>query len=76
MSAIDWLSRSVEPTPLFEAPAVGNANSPDVTVTPLDRPSKDPIGLLRSDVTGLPRDIWSASEEAVLVDLVRADPAP
>ena len=73
MSAIDWLSRSVESAPLFEPPAVGNANSPDVTVTTLDRPSKDPIGLLRSDVTGLPRDIWSASEESVLVDLVRAE---
>ncbi|WP_232204289.1 hypothetical protein [Roseobacter sp. CCS2] len=73
LSAIDWLSRSVEMAPLFEPPSVGNATSPDVTVTPLDRPSKDPIGLLPPEVTGLPRDIWSASEEAVLVDLVRAE---
>lgn len=73
MSAIDWLSRSVEPTPLYEVPAVGDATSPDVTVTPLDRLSKDPIGLLPPDVSGLPRSIWSASEEAVLVDLVRAE---
>ena len=73
LSAIDWLSRSVEPTPLYEAPAVGDATSPDVTVTPLDRLSKDPIGLLAPDVTGLPRNIWSASQEAVLVDLVRAE---
>jgi hypothetical protein len=39
----------------------------------LNRLSKDPIGLLPSNLTGLPRDIWSASEEAVLVDLVRAE---
>ncbi|MEJ8560730.1 hypothetical protein QTO30_05455 [Yoonia sp. GPGPB17] len=73
LSAIDWLSRSVETAPLFEPPAVGDATTPDVTVTPLDRPSKDPIGLLPPEVTGLPRDIWSASQEAVLVDLVRAE---
>lgn len=73
LSAIDWLSRSVETAPLYEPPSVGNATSPDVTVTPLDRPSKDPVGLLPSEVTGLPRDIWAASEEATLVDLVRAE---
>ncbi len=73
LSAIDWLSRSVETAPLFEPPAVGDATAPDVSVTPLDRPSKDPVGLLPPEVTGLPRSIWSASEEAVLVDLVRAE---
>lgn len=52
---------------------MGDATSPDVTVTPLDRLSKDPIGLLPPEVSGLPRSIWSASEEAVLVDLVRAE---
>ncbi len=65
MSAIEWLSRSVEPIPLYEPPAVGDATSPNVQVTPLDRPSKDPIGLLPSDVTGLPRSLWAASDEAV-----------
>lgn len=73
LSAIDWLSRSVETAPAFESPVVANATSPDVSVTALDRTSKDPIGLLPPDVTGLPRDIWSASKEAVLVDLVRAE---
>lgn len=73
LSAIEWLSRSVEPTPLYEPPAVGDATSPDVQVTPLDRPSKDPIGLLSSDVTGLPATLWAASDEVVLVDLVRAE---
>lgn len=73
LSAIEWLSRSVETAPVFEAPVTNTADVPDVTVTPLDRPSKDPIGLLPSDVTGLPFDIWSASDEATLVDLVRAE---
>ena len=73
LAAIDWLSRSVETAPLFEPPAVGNATAPNVTVTPLDRPSKDPIGLLPPEVTGQPRDIWSTRAAAVLVDLVRAE---
>ncbi|MEO1641136.1 MAG: hypothetical protein AAFU41_18010 [Pseudomonadota bacterium] len=56
-----------------EAPVTESATSPDVTVTELGRPSKDPIGLLPPQVTGLPRTLWSASEEAVLVDLVKAE---
>ncbi|WP_394182030.1 hypothetical protein [Yoonia maritima] len=47
--------------------------SPRVTVTPLDRPSKDPIGLLPNDVTGLPRTLWSSSDEETLVALLRAE---
>lgn len=73
LSAIEWLSRSVETAPVFEPPVTNGADVPNVTVTPLDRPSKDPIGLLPSDVTGLPFDIWSSSDEATLVDLVRAE---
>ena len=73
MSAIEWLSRSVETAPAYEPPVSGNATVPSVTVTPLDRPSKDPIGLLPANVTGLPRTIWAASDETVLVDLVRAE---
>ena len=73
LSAIEWLSRSVESIAAPEAPIASTAQTPDVTVTTLGRPSKDPTGLLSSDLTGLPRDIWSASEEAVLVDLVRAE---
>jgi hypothetical protein len=72
LSAIEWLSRSVD-VPLFEPPISGNADVPTVTVTPLGQPSKDPVGLLSAEVTGLPRTIWSASDEAVLVDLVRAE---
>lgn len=73
LSAIEWLSRSVEDAPLYEPPVTNNATTPGVTVSALDAPSKDPVGLLPNAVTGLPRSIWSGSEEAVLVDLVRAE---
>lgn len=73
MSAIEWLSRSVEPAPLSEPPVAGNADVPTVSVTALDSPSKDSVGLLPPEVTGLPHTIWSASDESVLVDLVRAE---
>ena len=73
MSAIEWLSRSVEPVLPPEAPVAENAQTPDVRVTPLGRTSKDPIGLLPGAVTGLPDDIWSASDEETLVTLVRAE---
>lgn len=73
LSAIEWLSRSVEPSQIVEPPVSGNAQAPSVTVTALGELSKDPIGLLPADVTGLPSTIWSASDESVLVDLVRAE---
>ena len=73
LSAIEWLSRSVETAPVFEPPVTDSAEVPTISVTPLDRASKDPVGLLPGQVTGLPRTLWSASDEAVLVDLVRAE---
>ncbi|WP_243394626.1 hypothetical protein [Yoonia maritima] len=74
MSAIDWLSRSVQPNiTMMEPPVSHGATSPRVTVTPLDRPSKDPIGLLPADVTGLPPTIWSSSNEDTLVTLLMAE---
>ncbi|WP_296427424.1 hypothetical protein [Yoonia sp.] len=73
LSAIEWLSRSVEPALRTEPATSENAVAPQVTVTPLDRPSRDTVGLLPSNVTGLPRTIWSASNETTLVDLVRAE---
>ena len=73
LSAIEWLSQSVEPArATTETPITSDVRPPTVTVTPLDRPSKDPVGLLPSDVTGLPHSIWAASDQATLVELVRA----
>jgi hypothetical protein len=82
LSAIDWLSQSVEtasipsrrlPAARNEPPISTGASTPQVTTTPLDGPSPDPIGLLSSDLTGLPRSLWSASEEATLITLLRAE---
>ncbi|PUB19260.1 hypothetical protein [Yoonia sediminilitoris] len=73
MSAIEWLSRSIEPAAIAEPPVADRITIPEVTVTPLDRPSKDRIGLLPSHVTGLPPTIWSNSDEDTLVALVRAE---
>lgn len=75
LSAIDWLSRSVEPSnvlpPLREAaPIDAAANPPDVTVAQLDRRSPDTIGLLPPSLTGLPRSLWRHSPEQVLVELI------
>ncbi|MCK0121460.1 hypothetical protein MWU61_12980 [Loktanella sp. F6476L] len=84
LSAIDWLSQSVEPAKIptrrlptapavrDEAPVASGAGTPSVTTTPLDGPSPDPIGLLSSDLTGLPATLWSASEEATLIALLQA----
>ncbi len=73
LSAIEWLSRSVELAPIFEPPITDTALTPDITTTALAQPSKDPIGLLSPRVTGLPKSIWSASVEADLVALVKAE---
>ncbi len=73
LSAIDWLSESAEPSRVVEPAIAGTAATPRVTVTPLDRPSKDPVGLLPPEVTGLPRTIWAQSSEPTLVELVRAE---
>lgn len=72
LSAIEWLSRSVTLAPM-EPPIATNAQPPDVTVSALGRLSKDPIGLLPPTRSGLTREIWAASDEDVLVDLVRAE---
>lgn len=82
LSAIDWLSQSVTetaatparpPARINEPPVANDASTPVITVTPLDAPSPDPIGLLPPDVTGLPRSLWSNSDEAMIVTLVQAE---
>jgi hypothetical protein len=73
LSAIDWLSRSVEDAPPFEPPVADAVTSPDIVTTPLAQPSKGPIGILPPRVTGLPRSLWSVSHEADLVALVRSE---
>ena len=81
LSAIDWLSQSVVTNAGSgailivpdEPPIADNAATPDITVTPLDRPSPDVIGLLGSAVTGLPPNLWSGSDGAMLTTLIQAE---
>ncbi|WP_341213897.1 hypothetical protein [uncultured Limimaricola sp.] len=79
LSAIDWLSRSVAipeaPAPGPEEPPVADsASSPQVSVRPLDSASPDSIGLVGPRVSGLPRHLWSATEQDRLVALIEAQP--
>lgn len=83
LSAIDWLSKSVTTpvaTPAPPEPAVsGNALPSDVTVSVLGGPSLDAVGLLSSQVTGLPRNLWGlglTGEIATLVTQERTDTLP
>ena len=85
LSAIDWLSQSVEQAGIgtnlppvaaaSEPPVAESAATPEVSVSRLDAPSADLVGLLPGSVTGLPRDLWSASPEAALTDLIAAERA-
>ncbi len=82
MSAIDWLSRSVEQpqvvlpvgTPLavppIGVPAVRGVTVPQIEIRPLSGPSADRVGLLPSSLTGLPAGIWAASDEVTLIELI------
>jgi hypothetical protein len=87
LSAIDWLSQSVNdavldapvpgtqgtlPTPPGEEPVASGAGTPEITVTPLDQPSPDGVGLLSPAVTGLPPDLWAGSPTQTLTALIRA----
>ncbi len=56
--------------PLAEPPVVNSAQSPDVTVTPLEQAGLDAVGLLPSAVSGLPLSLWQGSLTADLADLI------
>ena len=88
MSAIDWLSDSVErPVPVALPPTgsgPGLAAEPDtatsalpedVTVVPLGQVSPDAAGLLPTSVTGLPRDLWGPTGAGDLGRLIRSERA-
>lgn len=84
LSAIDWLSESVgasvphegatsAPPVIIEPPVADNALSGEITVTALDGPSPDGVGLLEPEMTGLPVTLWAGSAPEILVDLLRAE---
>lgn len=83
LSAIDWLSESVAtpaalpqaPAPVVvEPPVASDAAAPGITVTPLDRPSAEALGVLPPEAAGLPPDLWAASDGAALEELLRGPP--
>lgn len=80
MSAIDWLSRSVQEKPVQEAPGVTQgAASSTIEVTTLGAISKDSVGLLPVATTGLPVDFWgtsAASDIAALIGKQKIDALP
>jgi hypothetical protein len=81
LSAIDWLSQSVADPALPVAMAVPRGQvavqKPDVTITitPLDGPSLDGLGLLPVSRTGFPRDLWGVTPSEDLVRMLKAERA-
>jgi hypothetical protein len=89
ISAIDWLSDSVQtPLPVALPPPAGSgtptpgepatarsAGVEDVTVSTLGTVSPDAAGLLPASVSGLPRDLWGPTAAADLARLIRAERA-
>ena len=76
LSAIDWLNQlpTVEApiAPVIpQEPAVSKGiTSHTITVTPLDAPSSDAVGLLPRSVSGLPAKFWGPSTTEELADLL------
>ncbi|MDP2739554.1 MAG: hypothetical protein Q8O82_12850 [Pseudorhodobacter sp.] len=76
LSAIDWLSQSVTApvaTPAPVEPAVSPGGVPaEVTVSVLDGPSPDAVGMLPPQVTGLPRALWGPGSTATIAARITA----
>lgn len=79
LSAIDWLSQSVEvpaalPGQAPYEPAVSAGASPeDIAVSVLDGPSPDATGLLPPKTTGLPRALWGLGRTDEIAALIRSE---
>jgi hypothetical protein len=70
LSAIDWLDSLPQSAPIvlpnLEPDVATGANVPSVSVTPLEGPAAQIIGLVPSDVSGLPENLWQGSDAAKL----------
>ena len=77
LSAIDWLNDrgpSVRHGPVLTEPPVSvNARQPRIDVLPLEALAQ-PVGLVAAEVTGLPVDLWAASEARTLAQLIATAP--
>lgn len=84
LSAIDWLDQAstaavttAQRPSLMETPAADTVTVPTVTVTALDAPRADAVGLLPSATTGLPVTLWEKSTtQTLLRALSQLDSAP
>lgn len=73
LSAIDWLNKapdvSLPGTVLLEPPVTKTGLRPEIEAVPLDALTP-PLGLVASNVTGLPVDLWKGSDPERLVQLI------
>ena len=78
LSVIDWLGTQSGPGPVVpaglpkedEPPVSTNAVVPAVNVQPLGQGSPREIGLVPTQITGLPADLWVNSEIGTLTKLI------
>ncbi|WP_139838512.1 hypothetical protein [Pseudoruegeria aquimaris] len=73
LSAIDWLSDSIRApvtVPRDDGAVADSAAVGEITVTPLDEPGLDAVGLLPTSVTGFPRDLWGGSDVQTLTEQI------
>lgn len=80
-SAIPWLSQSIEidrsPPPGRPASAGGGATDPvggEITVTTLGEVSRDAVGLLQPEETGLPRALWGPVPAGDVAGMIADEP--
>ncbi|MEO8242317.1 MAG: hypothetical protein ABI832_08380 [bacterium] len=81
LSAIDWLSKSLvtpaaQSLPRINEPAIttpGGAVPDSVTTTVLGQSSLDAVGVLPSQVTGMPRNLWGLGRSADIETLLAAE---
>lgn len=80
LSAIDWLSDSVTGPAPQVTPMPGTSDGSDtveppevISVTPLDQPKLDAVGVIPPAVAGLPANLWGPSQPAELARLILAE---
>lgn len=66
-----WLSNTVTRP---HSNIATSATAPQITVLPIDAVLLDAVGLLPPSITGLPSDLWGASEIPTLATLMRGQP--
>lgn len=77
MSVIDWLSldrpAGLGGRVLLEPPVTDTARNSEIAVSPLESQAS-PVGLVPGSATGLPSDMWDASDADTLAQLIAEAP--